>query len=94
MKNRILASTLVLAAVVAGSSAMAQTGRPSEAPAAPGVPASVIDTSQDPAGSYAHYLMLNGTPRAEAIRVAQAIDHPAPRRFAWHKEQRGATRPQ
>jgi len=83
MKNRILASAFVLA--VAGSGAMAQTGRPAEAPA-PSVNASVIDTSKDPAGSYARYLMLNGTPRAEAIRAAQAIDHPAPRKFAWHRE--------
>jgi hypothetical protein len=89
MKNRILASAFALAATIAGSGAMAQTGRPAEAPA-PNVQGSVIDTTRDPAGSYARYLMLNGTPRAEAIRAAQAIDHPAPRKFAWHKEQREA----
>ena len=94
MKNRVLASTFVLAAALAAGSAMAQTGRPAEAPAAPDKHASVIDTSQDSAGSYAHYLMLNGTPRAEAIRAAQAIDHPQPRQFAWHKEPRSANKSQ
>jgi hypothetical protein len=79
MKSHVLASAFVLALGATG--AMAQTGRPTEAPAP--VPSSVIDSSRDPAGSYAHYLMLNGKPRAEAIRAAQAIDHPAPRRFAW-----------
>ena len=83
MKNPVLASTLVLALAFAASGAMAQTGRPAEAPA-PAQP-TVIDTSSDAAGSYAHYLMLNGKPRAEAIRAAQAIDHPAPRRLAWLK---------
>jgi hypothetical protein len=83
MKNVHFASALVLVSALAATGAMAQTGRPSEAPT--GDAANVVDTRQDAAGSYAHYLMLNGTPRAEAIRAAQAIDHPAPRRFALHR---------
>jgi hypothetical protein len=90
MKNPILVPALVLVSALAATGAMAQTGRPSEAPAAPAPHSTVVDTSQDAAGSYAHYLMLNGTPRDEAIRAAQAIDHPAPRKLAWHRDRASA----
>jgi hypothetical protein len=89
MKNRTVARALALAAVLAATGAMAQTGRPAEAPAPR---AGVIDTRQDDAGAYAHYLMLNGVTRDEAIRAAQGIDHPAPRHFAWHQDKQPATR--
>ena len=85
MKPTTLVSSLALAAAFFSTAANAQTGRPSEAPEAIARASSVIDTSRDPAGSYAHYLMLNGVTPAVAVREAQAIDHPAPRRIAAHR---------
>ena len=84
MTKHTLVSGLVLASALISASAMAQTGRPSEAPDA-FARSSVIDTTRDPAGSYARYLMLNGATRDVALRTAQTIDHPAPRPFkaAW-----------
>jgi hypothetical protein len=84
MTKHTLVSGLVLASALISASAMAQTGRPSEAPDA-FARSSVIDTTRDPAGSYARYLMLNGATRDTALRAAQAVDHPAPRpvRAAW-----------
>jgi hypothetical protein len=83
MTTRTLVSGLVLASALLSAGAMAQTGQPSEAPAA--APSSVIDTARDPAGSYARYLMLNGATRDAALRTAQAVDHPAPHpvKAAW-----------
>lgn len=76
-------STALLAAAVlsfASLAASAQTGRPSEAPSDRPVAASTDD-----AGSYAHYLMLNGKPRDVAVAEAQNVDHPAPsKHFALH----------
>ena len=86
MKAKHLATRLALAAAFLSSAAMAQTGRPSEAPDAVARSSSVIDTQRDPAGSYAHYLMLNGATPDVAIREARCIDHPAPRKFAAHGE--------
>jgi hypothetical protein len=84
MTSRTLVSGIVLASALLSAGAMAQTGQPSEAPTSI-ARSSVIDTNQDPAGSYARYLMLNGATRDVALRTAQTIDHPAPRPFkaAW-----------
>src|SRR5690349_15229053 len=56
MKPITLVSSLALAATFFSAAAGAQTGRPAEAPDAIARSSSAIDTSQDPAGSYAHYL--------------------------------------
>jgi hypothetical protein len=88
MKSIVLASTLALVSGLSSVAAVAQTGRPSEAPASI-ARSDVIDTSSDAAGSYARYLMLNGATREAAIRAAQPIDHPQPRRLAWQRVQRG-----
>ena len=85
MKPITLASSLALAATLFSAAAGAQTGRPSEAPNSIARSSSVIDTSRDPAGSYAHYLMLNRVTPDVAIRQAQSIDHPALRKFARHR---------
>ena len=85
MRTIALASSLALAATLFSAAAGAQTGRPSEAPGSIARSSTVIDTSQDPVGSYGHYLMLNGVTRDVAIREAQGIDHPAPSKFAWHR---------
>jgi hypothetical protein len=85
MRATTLASSLALAAALFSTAASAQTGRPSEAPDAIARSSSVIDTSRDPAGSYAHYLMLNGVTPDVAIRQAQSIDHPALRKVARHR---------
>ncbi len=73
MKTSALIAAAVLSTAAFG--AFAQTGRPSttEAPAAP------IAVAQGDAqvGSYARYLMLNGTTRDEAIAQAASVDHPA-----------------
>jgi hypothetical protein len=76
-----MTSTLRLATIgaaallsLAAFGANAQTGRPSEAPTAQ--PA-VIDVGGNAPGSYARYLMLNGTPRDVALVQARNIDHPA-----------------
>jgi hypothetical protein len=75
-----LAAALFLSAASIGANA--QTGRPSEAPS---VQPSVGDTYGSGPGSYARYLMLNGTPRDVALAEARNIDHPAPsRHFALH----------
>jgi len=84
MKAITLASSLALAAAFFSTAASAQTGRPSEAPDSIARSSSVIDTSRDPAGSYAHYLMLNGVTPDVAIRQARSIDHPALRKSARH----------
>ena len=63
----------LLAVVVAGN-AQAQTGRPSEAPAA--CP-EIVAVDGDEVGSYARYLMLNGVTRDAAVKAARNIDHPA-----------------
>jgi len=86
MKSITLASSLALAAAFFSTAGGAQTGRPSEAPDAIARSSSVTDTSRDPAGSYAHYLMLNGVTPDVAIREARRIDHPAPRRNAASRE--------
>ena len=93
MKAITLVSSLALAAAFFSTAASAQTGRPSEAPDAIARSSSVIDTSQDPAGSYAHYLMLNGVTPDVAIREARNIDHPAPRKIAAHRERGNAADP-
>ncbi len=81
-----LGAAFVLSAASIGANA--QTGRPSEAPAAQ--PA-VSSTGSGEPGSYARYLMLNGTPRDVAIEEARNIDHPAPsRRLALHTASRAA----
>jgi hypothetical protein len=81
-----LGAAFILSATAIGANA--QTGRPSEAPAAQ--PA-VSSTGSDGPGSYARYLMLNGTPRDVAVVEARNIDHPAPsRHFALHAANRTA----
>ena len=86
MKAITLVSSLALAAAFFSTAASAQTGRPSEAPEIIARSSSVVDTSQDPTGSYAHYLMLNGVTPDVAIREARSIDHPAPRHLAANRE--------
>jgi len=36
-----------------------------------------VNVADAQVGSYARYLMLNGTPREEAVKAAQNVDHPA-----------------
>ena len=86
MKAMTLASSLALGAACFSTATIAHAGRPSEAPDSIARSSSAIDTSRDPAGSYAHYLMLNGVTPDVAIREARNIDHPAPRKFAAHGE--------
>ncbi len=64
-----------LLAIAFSVTARAETGRPSEAPSDR---PTVIVSENDEVGSYARYLMLNGKPRDEAIKIAQNIDHPEP----------------
>lgn len=73
---KIFTAAATLAALLA-TAAHAQTGRPAEAPSdRPTATATATDGDQP--GSYARYLMLNGTPRDAAMTAARNIDHPAP----------------
>jgi hypothetical protein len=76
MKSLSTIAALGAALVLSGASigANAQTGRPSEAPS---VQPAVGNSYASGPGSYARYLMLNGTPRDVAIAEARNIDHPA-----------------
>ena len=91
MKTPAIAAALALAAVA--FAAQAQTGTPSaqevgaQSPFSHSAP---VDVDAD-AGSYARYLMLNGTPRDEALKAAQNIDHPNARHFAFHRAAKPAT---
>jgi hypothetical protein len=86
MKLASSITALILSAVAIGANA--QTGRPSEAPA---VQPTVSSTGSGEPGSYARYLMLNGSPRDVAIEAARNIDHPAAaRRLALHTASRAA----
>ena len=79
MKTTALVAIAGIAAALFSVAAHAQTGRPStqETAAAADAPQDVAADAQ--LGSYARYLMLSATPRAQAIVAARNIDHPATR---------------
>ncbi len=80
MKSTALVTAIALLATAFSIAANAQTGRPAEAPSDRPSQVSIGDAQ---VGSYARYLMLNGTPRDVAIKAAANVDHPAPStRFA------------
>ena len=84
MKTPAITAALALAAVA--FAAQAQTGTPStqEVGQTQVSHSAPVNVDAD-AGSYARYLMLNGTPRDEALKAAQNIDHPSATRFAFHR---------
>ncbi|MCK9686468.1 hypothetical protein [Scleromatobacter humisilvae] len=79
MKSTLLVSAVALAATAFAISAQAQTGRPSaiEVQASSDAPRTVA--TDEEAGSYARYLMLNGATRDEALAAARNVDHPVVR---------------
>lgn len=79
MKSTALVTAIAVLAALSSVAAHAQTGRPatSEAPSADDTP-HVVAADRE-LGSYARYLMLNGSTRDEALAAARNVDHPAVR---------------
>ncbi len=77
MKSIALVTLAGIAATIFSVAAHAQTGRPSaiEVPAAADAPRLVA--GDEPIGSYARYLMLNGATCENAVVAARNIDRPA-----------------
>jgi hypothetical protein len=95
MKSTALITSIAILAAVFSVAANAQTGRPSVAEAPTSASSTRIVSGDQDVGSYARYLMLNGTTRDEAIQAARNIDHPAPRKVAVRTDRphAGATAP-
>jgi hypothetical protein len=82
MKSTALITSIAILAAVFSVGANAQTGRPSDAEVKARSTASQAVAGDTEVGSYARYLMLNGTTRDEAIKAAQNTDHPISRQYA------------
>ena len=78
MKSTLLVTAIALAAAVFTVAAHAD-GRPSSVEVSTSSDAPRPVAADDEAGSYARYLMLNGSTREEALASARNIDHPAAR---------------
>jgi hypothetical protein len=81
MKSTAFVTAVALAAAIFSVAADAQTGRPSAVELQAQAEAPHVAAKDQELGSYARYLMLNGTTRDEAIAAARNIDHPASRKL-------------
>ena len=79
MKSTLLVTAIALAAAALTVSAQAQTGRPSVVEVQSSGDAPHAVAADQELGSYARYLMLNGSTRDEAVVAARNIDHPVVR---------------
>ncbi len=79
MKTTALVALAGIAAALFSVAAHAQTDRPSTQETAAAADAPQVVAADAQLGSYARYLMLNGTPRTDAIVAARNIDHPVAR---------------
>jgi len=81
MKSTALITATAVVAAIFSLSAQAQTGRPSSVEVQSAADAPRVAANDQELGSYAHYLMLNGATRDDAIAAARNIDHPTGRKL-------------
>jgi len=87
MKTLVISAAIALLGAAFTVGANAQTGAPSAQETGHQATVSApVDAADAEVGSYARYLMLNGTPRDEAVKTARNVDNRAvSTRFAWHR---------
>jgi hypothetical protein len=79
MKSPLLIGAIGVLSAFVSLAAQAQTGRPSAIEVKAAADAPRVASADPELGSYGRYLMLNGTPRDQAVAAARNIDHPASR---------------